>query len=145
MHIMDDAMAAARDITANAAKHRHRVELDVGDYALLRADRIATDAERHHTAKLHTKYRGPFLVTTKMDFDNYACNYHFTRRTQCSTSATIAIHGHQPRGHATSRTDCRGPLHRAEHRQTPPTAGPTSIPGEMEGISNIRQHLRALG
>jgi len=77
MHIMDDAMAAAREITANAAKHRHRVELNVGDYALLRADSIATDAERHHTTKLHAKYRGPFLVTTKMDFDNYRLQLPF--------------------------------------------------------------------
>lgn len=49
----------------------HRVELDMCHHALLREDRIVTNAECHHTTKLDAKYREPFLVATKMDFDNY--------------------------------------------------------------------------
>jgi len=40
-------------------------------HALLREDRIVTNAECHHTTKLDAMYQEPFLVATKMDFDNY--------------------------------------------------------------------------
>lgn len=71
IHLIDDAMAHARQITADNAKHRFDQQLQPGDLVLVKAERLSTDAERQDSSKLHAKYRGPYKVTKRLEFDNY--------------------------------------------------------------------------
>lgn len=71
VNLIDDAMARARQVTANNATQGVNLKLREGDLVLVKAERLATDAERKDNSKLHAKYRGPYKVTKQLNYDNY--------------------------------------------------------------------------
>lgn len=80
VHLIDDAMARARQITADNAKRRLDIQLLPGDLVLVKAQRLATDPERADTTKLHAKFRGPYKVSKALAFDNYELDLPPTTR-----------------------------------------------------------------
>ena len=71
LHLIDDHLQQAREITVAQSKMKFDVKFQTGDLVLLRAERIATDAEREDKSKLHARFRGPFKVLQVLDYDNY--------------------------------------------------------------------------
>lgn len=79
--IIDDSLAQAREVIVSKAKRTTNHIFAVGDDVLIRASRVNTDADRADSSKLHAKYRGPFIITKALEYDNYMVDLPPSSRT----------------------------------------------------------------